>query len=186
MRATATARCSRWRSSIPPWATAPRSCSTAATASRWTNGPARCGWSAPARHARRAGCGGCGRSPWAWRREGEGGARLPPLLQTRGLLQERRKPRALPLDKGHDPIMRILLATCLALLACLAPVRAADAPPTVFAAASLKESMDEAAAAFRRGTGREIRVSYSGSSALARQIEQGAPAVVLVAADLGW
>src|SRR5690606_5048847 len=114
------------------------------------------------------------------------GSRLAQLLQTRGLLQERRKPRALPLDKGHDPIMRILLATCLALLACLAPVRAADAPLTVFAAASLKESMDEAAAAFRRGTGREIRVSYAGSSALARQIEQGAPADVFVSADLDW
>src|SRR5690606_16899624 len=71
-------------------------------------------------------------------------------------------------------------------LACLAPVRAADAPLTVFAAASLKESMDEAAAAFRRGTGREIRVSYAGSSALARQIEQGAPADVFVSADLDW
>ncbi|MDN5782276.1 MAG: molybdate ABC transporter substrate-binding protein [Luteimonas sp.] len=82
--------------------------------------------------------------------------------------------------------MRFLLAICLALLACLLPARAADAPLTVFAAASLKESMDEAALAFQRETGQAVRVSYAGSSALARQIEQGAPADVFVSADLDW
>src|SRR3546814_12530592 len=82
--------------------------------------------------------------------------------------------------------MRILLATCLALVACLAPARAADAPLTVFAAASLKESMDEATLAFQRDTGQAVRVAYAGSSALARQIEQGAPADVFVSADLDW
>src|SRR3546814_21156170 len=82
--------------------------------------------------------------------------------------------------------MRILLATCLALVACLAPARAADAPLTVFAAASLKESMDEATLAFQRDTGQAVRVAYAGSSALARQIEQGAPADVFAPADLAW
>src|SRR3546814_17972156 len=76
--------------------------------------------------------------------------------------------------------MRILLATCLALVACLAPARAADAPLTVFAAASLKESMDEPTLAFQRDTGQVVRVASAGSSALARQIEQGAPADVFV------
>src|SRR3546814_17099323 len=82
--------------------------------------------------------------------------------------------------------MRILLATCLALVACLAPARAADAPLTVFAAASLKESMAEATLAFQRDTGQAVRVAYAGSSALARQIEQGAPADVFVSASLVW
>ncbi|HZW18941.1 MAG TPA: molybdate ABC transporter substrate-binding protein [Luteimonas sp.] len=82
--------------------------------------------------------------------------------------------------------VRLLLATCLALLACLLPARAADAPLTVFAAASLKESMDEATLAYRGETGQDIRVSYAASSALARQIEQGAPADVFVSADLDW
>jgi molybdate transport system substrate-binding protein len=81
---------------------------------------------------------------------------------------------------------RLFLATCLVLLACFLPARAADAPLTVFAAASLKESMDEAALAFQRDTGQAVRVSYAGSSALARQIEQGAPADVFVSADLDW
>lgn len=57
---------------------------------------------------------------------------------------------------------------------------------TVFAAASLKESLDEAAAAYREKTGQEVRVSYAASSALARQIEQGAPADAFVSADLDW
>lgn len=57
---------------------------------------------------------------------------------------------------------------------------------TVFAAASLKESLDEAAAAYRKASGQTVRVSYAASSALARQIEQGAPADVFLSADLEW
>src|SRR5690554_461022 len=64
--------------------------------------------------------------------------------------------------------------------------RAADAPLTVFAAASLKESMDEAADAYAAATGQQVRVSYAASSALARQVAQGAPADVFVSADLEW
>lgn len=60
------------------------------------------------------------------------------------------------------------------------------APITVFAAASLKESMDAAAARFQQETGQPVRVSYAASSALARQIEQRAPADVFVSADLEW
>ncbi len=85
--------------------------------------------------------------------------------------------------------IRLLLTACLALVTSLAaslPARAAEAPLTVFAAASLKESMDEAATAYRRDTGQDVRVSYAASSALARQIEQGAPADVFVSADLDW
>ncbi|WP_448243281.1 molybdate ABC transporter substrate-binding protein [Pseudoxanthomonas mexicana] len=61
-----------------------------------------------------------------------------------------------------------------------------DAGLTVFAAASLKEALDEAAAAYRKQTGVPVRVSYAASSALARQIEQGAPADVFFSADLEW
>ena len=79
-----------------------------------------------------------------------------------------------------------LLAAAAVALAVPRAARAADAPLTVFAAASLKESMDEAAAAYQAGTGQAVRVSYAASSALARQIEQGAPADVFVSADLDW
>lgn len=59
-------------------------------------------------------------------------------------------------------------------------------PVNVFAAASLKESLDEAAAAYGQASGRPVRVAYAASSALARQIEQGAPADVFFSADLDW
>jgi molybdate transport system substrate-binding protein len=75
----------------------------------------------------------------------------------------------------------------LALASAFAPaVQAAGKPITVFAAASLKESMDEAVTRFDRETGHRVVVSYGASSALARQIEQGAPADVFVSADLDW
>lgn len=89
-------------------------------------------------------------------------------------------------DEATARTVRLLLATCLALVACAFPAHAAGAPLTVFAAASLKESMDEAALAYQRQTGQAVRVAYAGSSALARQIEQGAPADVFVSADLDW
>ncbi len=57
---------------------------------------------------------------------------------------------------------------------------------TVFAAASLKEALDENVKAFNLKTGHTARVSYAGSNALARQIENGAPADVFISADEEW
>ena len=76
----------------------------------------------------------------------------------------------------------------IALLLPGAPPAAAEKPSTltVFAAASLREALDEAAIAYRRQGGQPLRVSYAASSALARQIEQGAPADVFVSADREW
>lgn len=84
---------------------------------------------------------------------------------------------------------RWLHATAVLLLGLIvaSPVLAqARTPITVFAAASLKESMDAAAARYQQQTGQPVRVSYAASSALARQIEQRAPADVFVSADLEW
>ena len=83
------------------------------------------------------------------------------------------------------------LALVALLAACGAPGTAdsdepAAAPLRVFAAASLKESMDEAAAAFGAATGQPVQVTYAGSPALARQIAQRAPADVFVSADGDW
>ena len=83
--------------------------------------------------------------------------------------------------------MSLLRGLLLALVAFAAPVLAQnDTGLTVFAAASLKESLDEAAAVYQKQTGVPVRVSYAASSALARQIEQGAPADVFFSADLEW
>ena len=57
---------------------------------------------------------------------------------------------------------------------------------TVFAAASLKNALDDADAAFTQATGVKVVASYAASSALAKQIEQGAPADVFISADLQW
>lgn len=59
------------------------------------------------------------------------------------------------------------------------------APVTVFAAASLKNALDEVGAQYAK-TGGDARFSYAASSAIARQIEQGAPADIYVSADSDW
>lgn len=56
----------------------------------------------------------------------------------------------------------------------------------VFAAASLKNALDGIADAWEQETGKEAVISYAGSPALARQIEQGAPADLFISADLDW
>ena len=57
---------------------------------------------------------------------------------------------------------------------------------TVFAAASLKNALDAAAADYLKTTGNKVIISYAASSALAKQIEAGAPADVFISADLDW
>ena len=57
---------------------------------------------------------------------------------------------------------------------------------TVFAAASMKNALDDVDAAFTKKTGIKIVASYDASSALMKQIEAGAPADVFVSADLKW
>ena len=59
-------------------------------------------------------------------------------------------------------------------------------PVTVFAASSLRTALDALAPGFEADTGTPLVLSYAGTSALARQIEQGAPADVFVAAHPAW
>lgn len=56
----------------------------------------------------------------------------------------------------------------------------------MFAAASLKDALDAAAAAWERETAGDATISYAGSSALARQIEAGAPADLFISANEAW
>ncbi|MFM9861760.1 molybdate ABC transporter substrate-binding protein [Pseudoxanthobacter sp. M-2] len=87
--------------------------------------------------------------------------------------------------------LRTLLAAGVLAIAGLATplaarqARAAD-PIVVFAAASLKGALDGAVALYEAEGGAPVTVSYAGSSALARQIESGAPADVFISADLDW
>src|SRR4051812_25504656 len=66
------------------------------------------------------------------------------------------------------------------------PAQAQEKMLTVFAAASMKNALDEVDAAYAKKTGVKPVVSYAASSALMKQIEQGAPADVFVSADLDW
>ena len=75
------------------------------------------------------------------------------------------------------------------LLAALAAPSVHAAEPQrvlVFAAASLKNALDEVIAAYDAETGTKVTASYAASPALAKQIEQGAPAQLFISADLDW
>lgn len=80
----------------------------------------------------------------------------------------------------------ILFSALVVLLSALSPAAAEDKTITVFAAASMKNALDEIDAAYTARTGVKFSVSYAASSVLARQIEQGAPADVFVSADTDW
>ncbi|MBS7458380.1 molybdate ABC transporter substrate-binding protein [Coralloluteibacterium stylophorae] len=88
--------------------------------------------------------------------------------------------------RPRSRLRRLLLGSLLALCT-VAPAWAQDdAPITAFAAASLRGALDEVAAAWQAQGGAPVRISYAGSSTLARQIEAGAPADVFISADVDW
>lgn len=71
-------------------------------------------------------------------------------------------------------------------LAAVGPSGARAEMVTVFAAASLTNAMAEIETGFEAATGHDLAVSLAGSSALARQIRQGAPADVFISANSDW
>jgi len=83
---------------------------------------------------------------------------------------------------------RIWSGVLLAVLLAANPQQlwAADKGPTVFAAASLKNALDAVAGDWKEKIGHEAVISYAATSALAKQIEQGAEADVFISADLAW
>lgn len=84
---------------------------------------------------------------------------------------------------------RALLAGLLGGL-CLAACSPSDtipaAPVTVFAAASLTDALGEIATAYERASGQPVRLSFAASGAVARQVQAGAPADVVILADTVW
>ena len=82
---------------------------------------------------------------------------------------------------------RLFATLALLLLAFAAVPRAAQAEDVlVFAAASLKNALDEAAKAYEAQTGNKIVISYAGTPQLVKQLEQGAPADIFFSADMEW
>jgi molybdate transport system substrate-binding protein len=76
--------------------------------------------------------------------------------------------------------------TALLTSACFAARPAVAEQITVFAAASMTNAMAEVEERFEAATGHEVVVSLAASSALARQIQQGAPADVFISANPDW
>lgn len=74
----------------------------------------------------------------------------------------------------------------ICLLAALGATPLCAGEITVFAAASLKTVLDEIAADYTAESGTQVTLSFAGSSALARHIEQGAPADLFISANSAW
>ena len=85
-----------------------------------------------------------------------------------------------------DRLVKILFALAIAGGLCLPPAFAEEKGLTVFAAASMKNALDEADAAYTAKTGVKVVASYAASSVLAKQIDQGAPADIFLSADTDW
>ncbi|KQM65164.1 molybdenum ABC transporter substrate-binding protein [Sphingomonas sp. Leaf17] len=82
-------------------------------------------------------------------------------------------------------LIRLVLAV-LSAMSVLSPAIAQPRPPLVLAAASLQESLSEAARVWAaQGHGRPV-ISFAASSALARQIAAGSPADIFISADTDW
>jgi molybdate transport system substrate-binding protein len=79
-----------------------------------------------------------------------------------------------------------VLAVVLLAIAAVHPALAQDKTVTVFVAASMTNVANDLNGIFTRNTGIKVTPSYAASSALAKQIEQGAPADVFISADIPW
>lgn len=77
-------------------------------------------------------------------------------------------------------------AACAAMAVLPMAVAAQERPVVVFAAASLKTALDEILPLHQAAAGVRSVASYGSSAALARQIEQGAPADIFISADREW
>lgn len=83
-------------------------------------------------------------------------------------------------------VLRAVVITAVAVLGLAGADHARAAEVTVFAAASLRNALDEVAAGWQATTGNTVSISYAGSARLARQIEQGAPADLFISANVAW
>ena len=86
----------------------------------------------------------------------------------------------------HVTLFRTLAVWLSLLLLGLSPARAEERGPVVLAAASLQEALIDAANAWAAKGHPRPGISFAGSSALARQIEAGAPADMFISADEEW
>jgi molybdate transport system substrate-binding protein len=82
--------------------------------------------------------------------------------------------------------LALLVTATFSLGAAVGPAVAQGRDVLVFAAASLKNALDEISAQWQRESGKKVAISYAASNTLIKQIEQGAPADIFMSADLDW
>jgi len=90
------------------------------------------------------------------------------------------------LDTTRRTLLRLAAFAAIGLSLLPSLTHADDKGPVVFAAASLKGALDAADAGWTKDSGKQVVASYAASSALAKQIEQGAPADIFIPADEDW
>jgi molybdate transport system substrate-binding protein len=90
------------------------------------------------------------------------------------------------MDMNRRSSLGLLIGAVLVLGPAVGPASAQVKEPLVFAAASMKNALDEVAAQWQRATGKKVVISYAASNTLIKQIEQGAPADIFISADLDW
>jgi molybdate transport system substrate-binding protein len=89
-------------------------------------------------------------------------------------------------------VMRRAFGRALLAVAAVLPLIASAVQPAaaddvvVFAAASLKNALDDVAGRYKAETGKSVSINHAASSALAKQIEEAAPADIFFSADLAW
>ena len=78
-----------------------------------------------------------------------------------------------------------IAASALLAVSLTGAVHAQEAP-TVFAAASLTNAFQDIGKLYKEKAGLEVKFSFAASSALAKQLESGAPAAIFASADNKW
>jgi molybdate transport system substrate-binding protein len=97
-------------------------------------------------------------------------------------------PRTKPMPDSRSLTLRWITSLLLLIAQPFAfsIARAEPGDVVVFAAASLKSVLDEISTQWQTESGKHTTISYAASSALAKQIENGAPADIFISADLDW
>ncbi len=90
-----------------------------------------------------------------------------------------------PLAAAMIVARALLVAAVVGAALALGGVRADDRV-TVFAASSLTSAVTEISRRYTKSSGKQVRLSFAGSSALARQIAAGAPAHIYLSANTDW